>query len=214
MDRTTGVWRRPERAFTLIELLVAIAIIAILAAILFPVFSKARERARQVSCASNLSQIGRATWMYLEDWDEAFPDATASLQRGQPWMDQLSRYTGSRDLTRCPSDSGFDDPDTRRKTSYLLNNFFTGGRMLSDVPEPSELIYAGEAKDAITGDHYHPRQGIHFVRNELEAARHGGMSNYLFADSHVKAMKLERTFSPKNLHLPADRLNDSPAETD
>jgi prepilin-type N-terminal cleavage/methylation domain-containing protein/prepilin-type processing-associated H-X9-DG protein len=59
--------------FTLIELLVVIAIISILAAILFPVFAKAREKARQISCASNMRQIGVALMMYLEDSDEKYP---------------------------------------------------------------------------------------------------------------------------------------------
>ena len=62
--------RRP--GFTLIELLVVIAIIAILAAILFPVFAQAREAARKASCISNANQIGKATMMYVQDYDEAF----------------------------------------------------------------------------------------------------------------------------------------------
>ena len=62
-----------QRAFTLIELLVVIAIISILAAILFPVFAQAREKARAISCASNMRQIGIAVIMYLQDNDERFP---------------------------------------------------------------------------------------------------------------------------------------------
>ncbi len=65
--------RRSRRGFTLIELLVVIAIIAILAAILFSVFAQAREKARQASCASNAKQLGLATLMYLQDYDETFP---------------------------------------------------------------------------------------------------------------------------------------------
>jgi prepilin-type N-terminal cleavage/methylation domain-containing protein/prepilin-type processing-associated H-X9-DG protein len=61
-----------KKGFTLIELLVVIAIIAILAAILFPVFAKAREKARQITCASNLKQLGIATLQYVQDNDESF----------------------------------------------------------------------------------------------------------------------------------------------
>ena len=62
-----------RRGFTLIELLVVIAIIAVLAAILFPVFAKVREKARQISCLSNMRQIGLATMEYVEDYDEKYP---------------------------------------------------------------------------------------------------------------------------------------------
>ena len=61
-----------RRGFTLIELLVVIAIIAILAAILFPVFARAREKARQTSCLSNIKQITLGALMYLSDYDEVF----------------------------------------------------------------------------------------------------------------------------------------------
>jgi prepilin-type N-terminal cleavage/methylation domain-containing protein/prepilin-type processing-associated H-X9-DG protein len=62
-----------RRGFTLIELLVVIAIIAILAAILFPVFAAAREKARSISCLSNMRQIGTALMMYVQDYDEMYP---------------------------------------------------------------------------------------------------------------------------------------------
>lgn len=62
------------KAFTLIELLVVIAIIAILAAILFPVFAQAREQARKTQCLSNAKQIGLASMMYAQDYDETLPE--------------------------------------------------------------------------------------------------------------------------------------------
>ena len=65
--------RSQHQGFTLIELLVVIAIIAILAAILFPVFAQAREKARQITCISNQKQLGTATLMYVQDYDETFP---------------------------------------------------------------------------------------------------------------------------------------------
>jgi prepilin-type N-terminal cleavage/methylation domain-containing protein/prepilin-type processing-associated H-X9-DG protein len=74
--------RKGRSGFTLIELLVVIAIIAILAAILFPVFAKAREKARQSSCASNMKQIGLALLGYTQDYDEKFPPTLGVAQVG------------------------------------------------------------------------------------------------------------------------------------
>ena len=82
-----------KRAFTLIELLVVIAIIAILAAILFPVFAQARERARAISCISNLNQISKACAMYVQDYDETFPNGWGSRDGGASmWRITLQPY--------------------------------------------------------------------------------------------------------------------------
>jgi prepilin-type N-terminal cleavage/methylation domain-containing protein/prepilin-type processing-associated H-X9-DG protein len=78
------------RAFTLIELLVVIAIIAVLAAILFPVFAQAREAARKTACLSNMRQIGMATRMYMQDFDDRFPQSKQT--DAQP---QIDDYDGS-----------------------------------------------------------------------------------------------------------------------
>src|SRR5579871_4485812 len=89
--------RRPcsrSSAFTLIELLVVIAIIAILAAILFPVFAKARERARMTTCESNLKQIGYAFTSYLSDYDETYPadENDPFLWMGRHWRWPMKSY--------------------------------------------------------------------------------------------------------------------------
>ena len=84
-------------AFTLIELLVVIAIIAILAAILFPVFAKAREKARQTACASNLKQIALAELQYVQDYDEIFPMQTVEFSG-------LFPYTKTNQVFVCPDD--------------------------------------------------------------------------------------------------------------
>src|SRR5476651_2537282 len=81
-----------RRGFTLIELLVVIAIIAILAAILFPVFAQAREKARQISCLSNMNQLGLAFMQYLQDYDEHFP---GSYYYGQGWAEEIYPYVKS-----------------------------------------------------------------------------------------------------------------------
>jgi len=98
-----------RRGFTLIELLVVIAIIAILAAILFPVFARAREKARQSSCTSNLKQIGTALMMYLQDYDEVLCDTVMGRDapdhpaRTYAWMSIIMPYVKNQQLFKCPS---------------------------------------------------------------------------------------------------------------
>lgn len=95
---------RNRRGFTLIELLVVIAIIAILAAILFPVFAKAREAARQSSCLSNMKQIGTSVLMYVQDYDELFPGADCDgLSSGDDWNISCQAYMKNYNILRCPS---------------------------------------------------------------------------------------------------------------
>ena len=91
---------RRSRGFTLIELLVVIAIIAILAAILFPVFARAREKARQASCGSNLKQIGLAFAMYVQDYSERF---MCVRQGPGAWPQNVQPYIKNWDLLECPS---------------------------------------------------------------------------------------------------------------
>src|ERR1700757_3966218 len=86
----------PRAGFTLIELLVVIAIIAILAAILFPVFAKVREKARQTSCLSNEKQIGLALMQYTQDYDESTPAWVRSSTSGNVyWEQQVAPYVKS-----------------------------------------------------------------------------------------------------------------------
>lgn len=100
--------RKMRKGFTLIELLVVIAIIAILAAILFPVFARAREKARQASCMSNLKQIGLALNMYGQDWDDMAPILTyeAEWGDGKGWTEAIYPYTKNEQIYRCPSVDG------------------------------------------------------------------------------------------------------------
>ncbi len=113
-----------RRGFTLIELLVVIAIIAILAAILFPVFAKAREKARQISCASNEKQLGLAFFQYSQDYDEKFPIGAYpfnGIYVGAGWAGEVYPYVKSIGLYKCP-----DDPTTGTAAypgvvSYAMN---------------------------------------------------------------------------------------------
>ena len=129
------VHRRTPSGFTLIELLVVIAIIAILAAILFPVFAQARAKARQISCISNLKQLGTATAMYVQDYDEQFyphrfncpgpgasstcpqyvnnPDAakfSGGSEQRYYWIFMLQPYVKNYQVFACPSNPGAFTP--------------------------------------------------------------------------------------------------------
>lgn len=105
-----------KRGFTLIELLVVIAIIAILAAILFPVFAKARENARRISCISNLKQLGLGLLQYTQDNDEILvanwggPDgwqASSPSKNRYKWMDSIFPYVKSEQIYDCPSHANY-----------------------------------------------------------------------------------------------------------
>jgi prepilin-type N-terminal cleavage/methylation domain-containing protein/prepilin-type processing-associated H-X9-DG protein len=113
-----------RRAFTLIELLVVIAIIAILAAILFPVFAQAREKARQISCASNLRNLGTAALLYAQDYDEQLPLA-AYAGAGFDffvWHDLTDPYVKNKQVWHCPSSSvKKTDQDGRITAHYGYN---------------------------------------------------------------------------------------------
>lgn len=96
--------RLTNRGFTLIELLVVIGIIAILAAILFPLFASARDKARSVMCMSHMGQLGVATLMYTADYDERYPmTANYGVANRTIWTELLRPYFVSMEIIRCPS---------------------------------------------------------------------------------------------------------------
>jgi prepilin-type N-terminal cleavage/methylation domain-containing protein/prepilin-type processing-associated H-X9-DG protein len=116
-----------RKGFTLIELLVVIAIIAILAAILFPVFAKAREKARQISCASNEKQLALGFLQYNQDNDEQMP--TPVDPYGEGWAGKIYPYVKSTGVYGCPDDSTQPGAAGLYKLSYGFNFNMVPGSM-------------------------------------------------------------------------------------
>jgi len=116
----------------LIELLVVIAIIAILAAILFPVFAQAREKARQTTCVSNLKQLGTATTLYAQDYDETYPmlesGGTQRLTVANlldPYIKTNKKNVNAQGGNLWPEDSIWRCPSGTTYNSGNLRSYFT-----------------------------------------------------------------------------------------
>lgn len=193
---------RNRTGFTMIELLTVIAIIAVLAALLFPVFLTARGKAREITCVSNLRQIGLAIRMYAMDSDELYPWAVdptdkytpiiwslfPEFQSQIPFMpmihEALQPYVKSKDLFRCPSDTGYDIEDSNgipldaRPTSYV--RFGTSYNYRTEIA----FRHLGEATMALPAETN--------VMFDAAGRWHGGLIleqyryNVLHGDGHTK----------------------------
>ncbi len=193
-----------RRGFTLIELLVVIAIIAILAAILFPVFARAREKARQTSCLSNLKQLGLGVTMYCQDYDEIMPingphggDITTKW-----WSGRIYPYVKNAQLYRCPSRQTMV---IAYSINYRMSNWSAGIEM-AQIEFPAETILladseptvqytlgvsAGTSLDWILHAPYD--QTIYTWCPPFP--RHNGGANFTFCDGHAKWMTIESTWN-------------------
>jgi len=193
-----------RRGFTLIELLVVIAIIAILAAILFPVFAKAREKARQSSCLSNLKQIGLAALSYAQDYDETFVPGfyyTAGNAELLWFPNLLEPYVKNRQLYVCPSHKQsytYLQPWGTMWYSYGYNGLPDGGplmgarfgQQLGQIKAPAETIAFIDAT-WIELDHGAAQNYDQFdfradgLPGNIDKSHNDG-SNIVYCDGHAK----------------------------
>ena len=209
-----------RRGFTLIELLVVIAIIAILAAILFPVFAKAREKARQASCLSNCKQLSLAILQYAQDFDERYPkcwssfNGSGSAVRWYWYSDtfpgSLFPYVKNKQVYVCPSST----PGDYGVNATIMIQGGTTARAMAEVAKPSETVLMADVT-ARGGDYTTGMGGNWQGGSELRpitaanlalagpgtacncrslwAPRHNGLANVAFVDGHCKAMTSEAT---------------------
>ncbi|MCE5238781.1 DUF1559 domain-containing protein [bacterium] len=188
-----------RHGFTLIELLVVIAIIAILAAILFPVFAKAREKARQSSCSSNIKQISLGILSYAQDYDEKFPLALAGSLTGSFYLfnELIDPYIKNAQIWQCPSKKdalvlsaigkanlGYSVDIARPMPSGVYRMFGipyaivgTYSCSLGQIDQPAQTAMMCDVRGSIDTT---PNIAI------SEDPRHNDGCNYGYADGHVK----------------------------
>jgi len=163
---------RTRHGFTLIELLVVIAIIAILAAILFPVFARAREKARQTSCLSNVKQIGLGMLMYIQDYDERLPVHYYTAGDGNRYsiIQVVHPYIRNIDVWDCPSASLSTGRDSSGNPAFLGERSYGWNHLifawyetkLASIKKPAETVIAADTcMDSWgPGRLYYPSYGI------------------------------------------------------
>ncbi len=194
-----------RRGFTLIELLVVIAIIAILAAILFPVFAKAREKARQTSCLSNLKQLGLAVMQYAQDYDEMLPIyyyntgvsgaityPGGGTNSAMMWYCAIYPYAKNMQLFQCPSNSYRWNGNYTGRMCYGYN-LQISGRALATLTAPAETAVLADVYEdpgASSQTYYFTTQPVLTsggppIRTCISDLHNNG-ANIALADGHAK----------------------------
>jgi prepilin-type N-terminal cleavage/methylation domain-containing protein/prepilin-type processing-associated H-X9-DG protein len=209
--------------FTLIELLVVIAIIAILAAILFPVFAKAREKARQTSCLSNARQLGVGIAQYVQDYDEQLPpnrtywdvnNASDATKVGT-WRSEVQPYCKNWQIFFCPSNScnGTSTEECRLEglgsapqptTDRRCMHYFSNGNVMTNNGTPIATIVK-PASQIIVLESYgcYPDNGG-WCNAVWKFRPHNNAKNWTFVDGHAKWIKCGQTTTPENLWIATD----------
>jgi prepilin-type N-terminal cleavage/methylation domain-containing protein/prepilin-type processing-associated H-X9-DG protein len=177
--------------FTLIELLVVIAIIAILAAILFPVFAKARQKANQATCLSNVKQIQLGLLMYASDNSSKYPTFQWNGWYPQWWV-TVAPYVNNTQIFLCPEDQNTSKPNVelnfRGSGSYVNAYGYTYG-MNTNIMGKKQIIIAYPAEMFTLADSTDPC-GIYNNCAATPQTTYGGSNDYAFLPLHNMGFNL------------------------
>lgn len=211
--------KRSVRGFTLIELLVVISVIAILAAILFPVFARARENARRTGCLSNLKQIGLGIMQYVQDYDGRYVDTDVKYfppfptdlsahfttgysdgSRNYRWMDLVQSYVKSTQVMLCPARLGKSHRYNYGGNVTVMRPGFLETQLVR--PAATFLVMDYSTFQAsprfVATDYWRYLPGVGDIKpwtcpdkaaSDCQSGRHFDGINVLYADGHVKWQK-------------------------
>jgi len=200
-----------KRSFTLIEMLVTIAVIGILAGLLLPALSAARERGREADCISNLRQCGLAITMYNNHNGDYFPVVHGGTYAApepptKEWWEYLEPYKVQRSHLLCRSDRHGNNTTVE---SYVWNGMFSFGvnrATLRGKDEEKILISErGDTPEALTHQGYPSWHPVEVWKENLDENRHDPVSNYLFADGHVAGLEWEDTLGEREVGVDSDK---------
>ncbi len=195
--------RAVTHAFTLIELLVVLAVISVLAGILFPVFAQSREKGRRTQCLSNERQLGLALTQYEQDSDEKFPNGVnpadgRAFWSGEGWAGQCLPYFQDTALLRCPDDATVSGGPRNQAVSYGYNinlvsgdGYFQGivppGLSLANLTAPAQTVALFEVS-GVTANFADTDEGASpkFSPGADFSASGTGLDNRLYAQTTVE----------------------------